>query len=195
MQVANGAVLRELEFTKAVAELGMRDSALAVSLARALLHQVRSGPDDRTATRAARLLRVLPRKHLQIVSEKSSPNERLLDLYRRVFHSKYDWLFEGENLALAVEVKISTRTPFNEYQLSSHHRALTDRGSDFAGKRLGLLALTPSPPRPSDLISVRGHRAFLGSVLWPDVLPALRKIPSASPAAAERWQQLLAVVS
>jgi hypothetical protein len=126
-----------------------------------------------------------------MASERSAPNDRLLDLYRRVFSSKYDWRFEGASFALAVEVKISPRTPFNVHQLSSHHRALTDRTSEFAGKACGLLVVTPIYPHHDDLISVRRHRAFLGVILWNEVLTGLRAIPLSPEDLGSRWRHLL----
>jgi hypothetical protein len=190
------ARMKETAFTQAVADIAAGDQAFTVALARALLRSVSvTSLDRRARQRASTLQRHLPRKHLELAAEITAINDRLLDIWRRVHRSKYDWLFLGSDFALVVEVKIWPTTPFNAHQLSSHHRALTDKLSDTAHWHVGLLALAPTEPKREDEISIGRHRAYLGALLWSDARAELAKLAPADPKSATHWRKLLFVIA
>jgi hypothetical protein len=174
--------------TDSTAELATRDPAFAPKLARALLTTAASG-EGPPAAHARDLLPHIPKRHVTLTSEHDARNDKLLDIWRRVYRSRIDWLFRGQYFLLAVEVKIRARTPFQLWQLDSYRRAIREQRVPYAG----VLALTRAPPRKVDMLPAR-RRAALGYVLWEDVAPTLRHIAPHDPDDAAHWQAVIDAV-
>jgi len=97
---------KETAVTKRIAEIGSRDEAFTVALARALLSTAAAQDDTELGGRAAELLSHVPDTGLQLRREVSH-TARTIDIFLRGFGERtlIDWLFDAESFALAVEVK------------------------------------------------------------------------------------------
>jgi hypothetical protein len=171
--------------TDTAAAIAHRDTQFAIELAGALLRTAAAG-EGVAAERARDLLAHLPRKRLGLVSEYAVRHDRLVDLYRGVYRSRIDWLFEGERFALAVEVKTRAATGFQPFQLSNYQQALRERKAPHSG----LLALTTVKPFNDQLLRPR-RRFVLGYVLWRDAANRLRAINPQGESDAAVWQHIL----
>lgn len=180
--------MKEREVTDSIALIASRDPAIRRGLLRVLLQRASRGT-GKPSRHAYDLLRRLPRTRLDLINQyyiEHVPTVRdigrdLAGGRRMPDWSHIDWMFQGDAVAIAVEVKINRRTRFQIEQLEKYHRAL-QLDPALQGRDRGLLALVKRPPDRADLVK-RWRRPFnLGFVLWDDVISDLQLL---SPHAAE----------